>query len=242
MEARQIDLEKVLSEIRTSEKRSQRRSVIYTVVSLLIGAIWLSYSIIQVSSLRTEVSNLRNEKADLDSKITVGRGTIDGQEKEIKRLEELRYTRLREWGWTDETIARVQQSVEANNEREQIALITPADIERRKKTTIEYFLKNVDKEKVLAALAGLGFTLRQSPPVVGTPTNAIWFGPSVQIDDVKLVAYTLIRAGIQIRDIRHYMKSEGRDSVIQVGGRPLAVDKPVWTVERISAAKDFPRE
>ena len=37
MEAKPIDLEKVLSEISAGEKRSQRRSVIYTVVSLLIG-------------------------------------------------------------------------------------------------------------------------------------------------------------------------------------------------------------
>jgi len=235
MEAKQIDLGKVLSEIGASEKRSQRRSVIYTIVSLLIGAIWLSYSII-------EVSNLRKEKADLDTGITSGKETIARQKTEISKLEDLRYTRLREWGWTDETIAKVEQSVEANNERQQIASTTPADLERRKHITIEYFLKNVDKDKVLAALGGLGFTFQPSRAIGTTPTNAIWFGRSVQIDDVKLVAYTLIRAGIQIRDIRHYMVSEGRDSVIQVGGRPRAVDKPVWTVERIAAAPDFPRE
>lgn len=235
MEAQQIDLGKVLSEISASEKRSQRRSIVYTVVSLLIGAIWLAYSIFQVSSLRKEVSGLTQEKATLDT-------AIEGQKTEITRLDDLRYTRLREWGWTDQTIATVEQSVEANNQREQIASTTPADLERRNNTTIKYFLKNVDKEKVLAALGGLGFTLMQSPPVGRTPTNAIWFGPSVQIDDVKLVAYTLIRAGIPIQDIRRYMVSDGRDSQIQVGGRPLAKDNVVWTVERISAAKDFPRE
>jgi hypothetical protein len=245
MEAKQIDLGKVLSEISSSEKRSQRRSVIYTVVSLLIGAIWLSYSIIEVSSLRREASGLRKEKANLDTDIARGKDKIEGLQADISRLDELRYARLREWGWLEETIAKVEQSAKANDERQAIAsdTDTPANLERRKSITIEYFLKNVDKDKVLAALGGLGFTaLRQSPALGTTPTNAVWFGRSVQIDDAKLVAYTLIRAGIQIKDIRPYLVSEGRDSLIQVGGRPLAVNKPVWTVERISAAKEFPRE
>jgi hypothetical protein len=55
------------------------------------------------------------------------------------------------------------------------------------------------------------------------------------------VAYTLIRNGIEIRDIRPFLNSSGRETLIQVGGRVAAADKPVWTVERIEAATEFPR-
>jgi hypothetical protein len=243
MDAKPIDLGKVLSQLSANEKRSQRRSVIYTVVSLLIGGIWLSYSIIQVSNLRKEVSGLTQAKAELDKEI---------EEKKIEneRLGELKRTLLREWGWTDktigndETIGKEEETLEANNQRQAIASTTdtPANLERRKNITIEYFPKDFDKDSVRAALRGLGFTtlIRESPGT--TPTNSVWFGRSVHVDDVKLVAFTLIRAGVEIRDIRPYLDSGGRESLIQLGGRPLAVNKPVWTVERISAAKDFPRE
>lgn len=238
METKPIDLERVLSEISAGEKRSQRRSVIYTVVSLLIGGVWLAYSIFEVSRLWEEASTLRTESTRLEKEIT-------SKTNELRDLSE-RTSKLKKWGWLPETIAKADQSVSADHEFEAIksATDTPENLERRRKLTIEYFFKDVDPDRVWEALGELGFTRPAQPsPALGkTPTNAVWFGRSVQRDDVKLVAYALIRAGIQIRAIRPFLVSEGRDSLIQVGGRPLAVDQEVWSVERISAAKEFPRE
>jgi hypothetical protein len=63
--------------------------------------------------------------------------------------------------------------------------------EKRRAITVEYFLKNVDENKVEAALAEFGFSVRKPPAVVhAIPTNSIWFGSPVDIEDVKLVGLT----------------------------------------------------
>src|SRR5262249_11627339 len=113
--------------------------------------------------------------------------------------------------------------------------------ERRGNTNLEYFLKDVDQEKVLNAIKDLGFNAKSTAPVGNTPTNAIWFGSQVDIEDVKLVAYALIHAGVNIKDIRPFAKSEGREDVIQIGGRPAAVEKPPLTIEQIKAVNQFTR-
>jgi hypothetical protein len=116
-----------------------------------------------------------------------------------------------------------------------------AAFEQRRKTTVEYFLKDVDQEKVLGAIQDLGFAVKPIEPIGNTPTNAIWFGSQVDIEQVKLVAYALVHAGVNIKDIRPFARSEGREGTIQIGGRPGAVDKPALTIEQIKAVKQFTR-
>jgi hypothetical protein len=84
-----------------------------------------------------------------------------------------------------------------------------AAFEKRGKTTIEYFLKDVDQRKVLGAIQDLGFKVKPIPPIGNMPTNAIWFGSKVDVEDVKLVAYTLVHAGVNIKDIRPFAISGG---------------------------------
>ncbi|MGB7947259.1 MAG: hypothetical protein WCH75_06225, partial [Candidatus Binatia bacterium] len=76
------------------------------------------------------------------------------------------------------------------------------------------------------------------------PTNAIWFGSPVDIEDVKLVALTLIRAGVQIRAIRpiqDYLVNKKDLPLIQVGADSSVVNDPPLTVEQIRAASRFTR-
>jgi hypothetical protein len=62
------------------------------------------------------------------------------------------------------------------------------------------------------------------------------------VEDVKLVALTLIRAGVQIRAIRPSQLPAKRDlPLIQVGADVSVVNDPVLTVEAIQRATRFTR-
>lgn len=157
---------------------------------------------------------------------------------------------LAQFGWNSEKLTTVvsdqysvAQSLNANQALQQA--MPRAGRERRKAVTVEYFPKNVDENKVEAALAELGFSLRKPPPVVhAIPTNAVWFGLPVAVEDVKLVALTLIRAGVQIRAIRpiqDYLVAKRDLPLIQVGADAAVINDPPLTVEAINAAARFTR-
>jgi len=153
---------------------------------------------------------------------------------------------LSNFGWqkerlTSASVEDVQESFKAEQERQLIA--SNATREQRRNITIQYFPKDVDKEKVKTALRELGFQLQSGRATLpGMQTNAIWFGNSVPIDAVKLVAYTLIRAGIKIRTIQPFQEPGGRKAkLIQVGSYASYASAPVMTVEELRQKTEFIR-
>ena len=72
----------------------------------------------------------------------------------------------------------------------------------------------------------------------------MWFGSPVDVEDVKLVALTLIRAGVQIRafrPIQDYIVGKKDLPLIQVGADASIVNDPTLTVDAIRAASRFSR-
>jgi len=65
----------------------------------------------------------------------------------------------------------------------------------------EFFTLQLDRIIVEDALRELKFNYITGESELSISTNAIWFGNDVPIEDVKLVAYTLIRAGVEIKAI-----------------------------------------
>jgi hypothetical protein len=131
-------------------------------------------------------------------------------------------------------------------------LSTETDRERRKHITIQYFPKNLDKEVniniVVPSLQEFGFSVQKKEAIVTwSPTNAIWFGTNVKPDDVKLVAYTLISAGVKIKIINPFRSPKGiKASLIQIGALSIKVGekdivekRPELTVEDIRKTEIF---
>jgi len=175
----------------------------------------------------------------------------DEADRALKLANERTYALLAQFGWGHENLTRaafdqkaVHQSLSANQDLQRAA--TLGGQSRRKAVTVEYFPKNVDQNKVEAALIELGFQLRKATTIVpNLPSNAIWFGTPVDIEDVKLVALTLIRAGVEIKAIRpiqDHLTSKKDAPIIQVGADVSIVARPPMTVEAIRAAKQFPRD
>lgn len=153
---------------------------------------------------------------------------------------------LSTFGWQRERIQNanvidVQESLQAEKERQLAAAKTAPS--QRKNITIQYFPKDVDREKVEAALQELGFRLVAGRTrVSNVQTNAIWFGKDVPVADVKLVAYTLMRAGVKIKIIRPFARNAGRDRVIQVGSDGNFINASPLTVQELRNKTTFERQ
>jgi hypothetical protein len=143
---------------------------------------------------------------------------------------------------TDRFMKAVETTKTADSERTIIA--AASSNKSRQSITIEYFPKNVDKNKVELALKELGFKLKRSrAEFPNYPTNAIWFGVNVEIEDVKIVAYTLIRAGVSLQFIgpfKYPHRNHGK--LIQIGSLVRYLDSPPLKIFQIKNAESFIRE
>jgi hypothetical protein len=165
-------------------------------------------------------------------------------------------TKLTNYGWAPQKVTSILETDKVNPTIRVLSdqssqadaalkgLLPPPSSEGRDAVTVEYFPKDVDSQKVEAALRALGFKLASgATKVPDLPTNAIWFAPRVRVDDVKRVAYVLIRAGLQIRGICPFNNTAFPEPLIQVGASHLLQDRPPITVEalrNVRNAGDFP--
>jgi hypothetical protein len=216
------------------KQKNRRWLVITLVVSFLLGCgaeIYFNYEKDRSAKQNTEWN--RSHINSLTDVILSFRKETSNQFKNLKLL-------LKDFGWSDRYVGRIEESITANIERSELS--KRSSIEPRRRITIEYFPKDVDGRTVRKAIEELGFRLKEKRPVIGyIPTNAIWYGSEVRIEDLKLLAFTLIRAGVEIRAIRSYQVEKNRSQVIQVGADVSIKNKPVLSVNEIRDTKMFTR-
>jgi hypothetical protein len=141
------------------------------------------------------------------------------------------------------TSEQISQSKEANIKLDTIQDSGTNRKINRSTITVEYFPKDIDSVIVKSTLRNLGFNSKIGKAKNSLPTNAVWFGSKVNIEDVKLVAYTLIRAGIQIKTIKPFNdnSSDTHASLIQVGADGNYENKLPLSVDEIRNTSEFRR-
>lgn len=142
----------------------------------------------------------------------------------------------------------LERVIEQNYAARQLQAPESTVADRRGRIEVLYYPPNLPDGQVDphmldaldSTLAGLGFKPVRMRSEQTTPTNAVWFGSEVQKDDVQQIAYALIRAGIDLRYIGCFKKMDGRERVVQIGGRPRATKDPSLTVEAIESGAAIP--
>lgn len=117
--------------------------------------------------------------------------------------------------------------------------------------TVRYYRKEIDRNRVEPIVLDLGKTrgfqvdVRTLPGEPDTPTNAIWvISRSATPDDVKIVAFNLIRVGVSLKRIGPYpfpgqiLPSE-RDHIWIGADHALNTRQPL-SVSDIAEANAFP--
>jgi hypothetical protein len=238
--------------------------ILIVTVAMAIAAVWqwqdaekaraeAEVARTKAEEARAEAEEARAEAEEAKTEAEVARTKAEEArtEAEVARrvAEERTDALLKQFGWDSARLSRgsldqysVQQSLTANQDLQQAARLAPR--ESRKAVTVQYFPKDVDGNKVESALLELGFTFdKKRAPVSSIPTNSIWYGTPVSIEDVKLVALTLIRAGVQITAIRPFADNSPRKTaaLIQVGADVAVANKAPLSVEGIRDASRFAR-
>ena len=239
MDSKVFDVEKLKTEVAAKNKRASKVSWAFFILFLLVGALWMWYAV-------EKVRDLQKTSDELNEKIITQQSKWDDLSKKVTESEQLlqainpmlkKYGVLQELTFDNLNSDLVKQSLEANQE---IQRIGSGNIQQRRNIKIEYRIKDVDNEKVGEALSEAGFNPKILKSYLETPTNLIAFGKNVKIEDLKLVSYILMRAGIEVKDFCK-TSATSNSSLIQVISGNYLVNSPALTVDEIKnkEEKDF---
>jgi hypothetical protein len=252
---------KLYEAAREAKSHVQRRMMLVLLIATLISFAALAFAF-RSRSIALEAS--KAEKAERGAKEAALKAALSDSNLAKDRLK----LSLKAYGWQDAQLSNVdgnqgivQESVDANGRLQQISDTSSApDAERRKSIVVTYYRKPAEQFLMEGVLPGLGFQVRALDSHTDNPTNVIWVNPEVidsgviRLDDVKLVAYALIRAGIQIRGIgppnpanRDSRTGKGtwrtnRDANIWIGSNDTLNNLPALTVEQVQSASAFPNK
>lgn len=223
--------------------RASRRAGVVSALGLvaLLGSIVYSY--VELGGLRKQIDNKKTELVRLERQAA----TVDAALKEKQQaLEKITPAALQGLGYKNPYAPVAPKTVQESAEAKRLAerLAEPAERERRSSITLQYYAKKLDDEVnmrvVLTALSDAGFTLqRKQAQLPDVATNGVFFGPDVRLEDIKLVALTLIGAGIKLRVIEPLLLGVAKPRLIQIGADLAKRDAPPLTVEHIQGASSF---
>ena len=110
-------------------------------------------------------------------------------------------------------------------------------------TLIRYYTKKTDRGKIDITLRKCGFRalyVFNSNFNDSIPTNTITYSSGVSDDDIKLIAYSLLRVGIDIKAIEPYSKeseSNGKTNTIEISGNDSYLETRSWTMRELKKFK-----
>lgn len=219
---------------------------------------WMIVSIMLISAVATGVSGTlddrKSDAAATDSKLQIASLTeislnqsrkLGDVQNDVGTVKTGILVLLKERGLSIAegiTAEKIQRSDQAEAAR--APLVTQqlaANKARTQPPVVQYFAKDFDGDVVRQALKAGGFQFIPGNPKNTLPTNAVWVGDKVTLDNIKFVALTLVRAGVQLRSIREFRESGGRKAnLIEIGADPAFVDAPVLSVEQIQSMTQLP--
>lgn len=148
---------------------------------------------------------------------------------------------LQNSGLSPKLQAQVKTSASAETSRAKLLPQLQADAAG---ITVQYFYKDEDRQVVRKTLQVPGYRVIESPGKLSQPTDAIWAGDKVGIDDVRYVALTLLRAGIGIKSIRYFRDASNprKERLIQVGSDAALASRAPLSVEQVNAMSSLQRD
>jgi hypothetical protein len=217
---------------------------------------------LKLRSIEEEVKNLTKTIQEKEQKIQAVNNEILIISNNNKILIDRLTEQLKVSGWADnkikELLSPVSQTFEQNRQANNLleaqykrktdarigASIDPTAVVaiepriRNNAAIVEYYYKanNYDRSVFEKALKDLDFKLSLIRSSTDMPINGIRYGKNVNLEDVKAVAYIMLRAGIQIRSIEPFNDTElsiKKPFVIQIAAYSYNKTDVVWTVERV---------
>ncbi len=196
--------------------------VVFTILCVVAGTLWILFSYRQVLDMRTEYAQLKYTAGKLRS----GQGNVPEEQAVQNTVVILPVKEQLEPGKEITTPA-----VEKNEVKQEGSASTDENAEHkdalpvnRKDIVVWYFLRKADNESLQIALKSLGYNYNTKKLDKNTgyqKSNCIWFGTGVPLADVKRVAIAMIQSGNTVKGIKRFPVSTRNPSykrnVIEVG-------------------------
>lgn len=191
--------------------------------------------------------NIKKDEADRERVLAKAAGDRAVLEKEKAEARFKQLGVLANYGWAGSIDQHLFDNAVSANDSIQRLFGVPADqdIARRNAVMLQIWRKDVDKARVelsLSSLRSVGFRVEfKQAKLREDKTNTVLFGSKVQLDDVKLVVLSLMRAGIPVLSIvpiQSWIPSHDQ-AVIQVGSSRCRNERVPYTAEAVERAASF---
>ena len=250
------ELQDLLGKAEANEIAAKRRAFIYSILPILLASLLLYYFILKIDESRIELHNLKSELIELkqnNDKLQQQNIELEKQnnklQDDVKSIQQiydnLHYLAEKDFGWNEKDVLnptplKIKNSKLAHKEILDLIIAKKVNVD----LNIRYYAKKTDKGKVDETLKKCGYRrilIFTSSYDSGSPTNSIYFSPRIDIDNVKLIAYSLIRAGIDIKVIKPYSKRirAKKPNSIEICGDKNNLNLKSITLEDIKAATEF---
>lgn len=128
------------------------------------------------------------------------------------------------------TTAPSEQVQAANAALQGYESLAPIEPGVQQAPRVQFFARSSENNaRVIRALERQGFEV-DSREGQSTVVNAVWYGPDVDIESVRLVVLTLIGEGLEIQRVA----ASGPPSVIQIGTSKASLYRDALTVEQVN--------
>jgi tetratricopeptide (TPR) repeat protein len=248
----ELKLEQAQSILETAKKQAKSR-ILFSSIFLVIA--------ITITSIMTAIANSQSQKLE---KVRQDLAKVSQDFSQLDRnnevLKEYLVGLLQTWGASEAEIQKVQSEEQIEEKLSEVlranaslqqnitsplktspsqGISVKSDGQNRSGVTVEYYPKEGDPQILQTAIEKLGFklTVRKST-VDNVPTNFIQYDPKLNPEDIKLVAYTLIRAGIEIKAIQPFIRLRtAKADTIQIAAEEKLQSLPSLTVEEIRTSQ-----
>ncbi len=220
-------------------KNAKQRKWVYVIISLMVASF-----VFQV------VLDARNAKASAESHDRLLEEVLVIQRE--AQLTPQRVVDLIRWGVPPEKLlelplARIEEVEAAGSALRSVEKVI---LESGARTRVQYFRKDVDENRVSRALKEFGLEANAAEYQVvegrsalkDIPTNALWAGENVTLEQARNIALILVRAGVELKFIGRFDQPSGaKANLVQIGSWTELLEKPALRVDQIVSLKEFMR-
>jgi len=230
--------ERQIQELLNNQRKQRWIRGIITVAALLFAALAAAATWFWWTAKNAETS-----QRTTNDRLHVAEQDLQTRNGDLKRTQALL---LMQNGWSDERIKSasadlVKQSLDAGQALQRLTLPTSGAEPPTRGLSLVYYPKEADgkteTEILLQYWILLGYRPSSETAINSMSTNTIWFRGNIRSDDLKRIALTLMRAGIQLRAIVR-LTTEGSTGVF-VGHQPDFSDFKPWSVQEVADSHEL---
>lgn len=204
----------LIDEVRKEERRSKRRALWVTVITVLLALGLITYTSTKVTQASTSMKAYRDSTVLLSQKIQEDSKSLKKLKDSLENLSilieryDLDFKKFIDIKWVpsvslDQTPEGLRLSESSHEALVHLLKVDTVNV----RATVRYYIKRSEQDKVKNSLRGVGFRdlyIINDSYRLKKPTNSIQYSPGIGRENVLAVALALMRSGVHVKVISPY--------------------------------------